>query len=61
MKLVRYGVPGQEKPGILDPAGRIRSLEGIIDDVAKLVDQVGEPVWRQLRQSINGDMPGQSI
>jgi 2,4-diketo-3-deoxy-L-fuconate hydrolase len=34
MKLLRYGVPGQEKPGILDPAGNIRSLEGVIDDVA---------------------------
>jgi len=34
MKLLRYGVPGQEKPGILDPAGKIRSLEGVIDDLA---------------------------
>ncbi len=34
MKLLRFGNPGQEKPGILDDAGRVRSLEGIIDDIA---------------------------
>jgi 2-keto-4-pentenoate hydratase/2-oxohepta-3-ene-1,7-dioic acid hydratase in catechol pathway len=34
MKLVRYGTAGQEQPGILDSEGRIRSLKGIIDDVA---------------------------
>ncbi len=34
MKLVRYGAPGQEKPGIVDAAGRIRSLAGIVDDIA---------------------------
>jgi 2-keto-4-pentenoate hydratase/2-oxohepta-3-ene-1,7-dioic acid hydratase in catechol pathway len=34
MKLLRHGPPGQERPGILDASGRIRSLEGIIDDIA---------------------------
>lgn len=34
MKLLRFGAAGQEKPGILDDAGTIRSLEGVIDDVA---------------------------
>jgi 2-keto-4-pentenoate hydratase/2-oxohepta-3-ene-1,7-dioic acid hydratase in catechol pathway len=34
MKLLRYGPPGQEQPGLLDSAGNIRSLAGIIDDVA---------------------------
>ena len=33
MKLVRHGVPGREQPGILDPAGRIRSLAGIVEDI----------------------------
>lgn len=32
MKLLRYGPAGAEKPGILDPQGRIRSLEGIVAD-----------------------------
>jgi 2-keto-4-pentenoate hydratase/2-oxohepta-3-ene-1,7-dioic acid hydratase in catechol pathway len=34
MKLLRYGSHGQEKPGILDAQGRIRSLEGIVPDIA---------------------------
>lgn len=34
MKLLRYGVPGGEKPGALDGAGEIRDLSGIISDVA---------------------------
>lgn len=33
MKLLRYGPRGQEKPGILDSQGRIRSLEGIVPDI----------------------------
>jgi 2-keto-4-pentenoate hydratase/2-oxohepta-3-ene-1,7-dioic acid hydratase in catechol pathway len=33
VKLVRYGAPAQERPGILDSSGRIRSLAGIIDDI----------------------------
>ena len=28
MKLVRYGELGAEKPGILDPEGKIRDLSG---------------------------------
>ena len=34
MKLVRYGKAGEEKPGILDRAGRIRDLSGEVDDIA---------------------------
>jgi 2-keto-4-pentenoate hydratase/2-oxohepta-3-ene-1,7-dioic acid hydratase in catechol pathway len=34
MKLLRYGSPSQEKPGLLDSDGKIRSLSGVIDDVA---------------------------
>lgn len=34
MKLIRYGAPGQEQPGILDAAGHIRSLKGVVDDIA---------------------------
>ena len=34
MKLLRYGPPGQEQPGILDSVGDIRSLKGIVDDIA---------------------------
>lgn len=33
MKLLRYGPPGREKPGLLDPHGRLRSLEGVLEDL----------------------------
>ena len=32
MKLVRFGERGAEKPGVLDAAGRLRSLEGVVAD-----------------------------
>lgn len=34
MKLVRYGQPGKEKPGLIDSAGKLRDLSGVIDDLA---------------------------
>ncbi len=34
MKLLRYGMPGQEKPGVLDSQGRVRDLSGLVADVA---------------------------
>ncbi|MGA7292431.1 MAG: fumarylacetoacetate hydrolase family protein [Terriglobales bacterium] len=34
MKLLRYGSPGQEKPGVLAEDGEIRDLSEIISDVA---------------------------
>ncbi|WP_213993011.1 fumarylacetoacetate hydrolase family protein [Sodalis sp. dw_96] len=34
MKLLRYGLPGEERPGILDNQGRIRSLDKVIPDVS---------------------------
>lgn len=35
MKLLRYGPIGQERPGLLDPQGRIRDLSAIIPDIAQ--------------------------
>jgi 2-keto-4-pentenoate hydratase/2-oxohepta-3-ene-1,7-dioic acid hydratase in catechol pathway len=34
MKLLRYGPPGQEKPGLLDGDGVIRDLSAVIPDLA---------------------------
>jgi 2-keto-4-pentenoate hydratase/2-oxohepta-3-ene-1,7-dioic acid hydratase in catechol pathway len=34
MKLLRYGPPGHEKPGMLDAAGAIRDLSGVIGDLS---------------------------
>ena len=33
MKLVRYGRPGKEKPGLFDEEGRLRDLSGIVNDI----------------------------
>ena len=33
MKLLRYGPVGQEKPGMLDAAGKLRDLSGLLDDL----------------------------
>ena len=33
MKLLRYGPPGQEKPGLVDKAGQLRDLSAAIADV----------------------------
>jgi 2-keto-4-pentenoate hydratase/2-oxohepta-3-ene-1,7-dioic acid hydratase in catechol pathway len=45
MKLLRYGPPGAEKPGLLDSSGAIRDLSGVIPDIS------GETL---LPQSISG-------
>jgi len=34
MKLLRWGPPGAEKPGILDAKGVIRDLSGVVPDIA---------------------------
>lgn len=33
MRLVRYGRPGKEKPGLIDDEGKLRSLADVIDDI----------------------------
>jgi 2-keto-4-pentenoate hydratase/2-oxohepta-3-ene-1,7-dioic acid hydratase in catechol pathway len=33
MRLVRYGRPGKEKPGLFDEEGRLRDLSGVITDI----------------------------
>lgn len=42
MKLVRYGQPGREKPGLIDAAGKLRDLSGVLPDIgpAQLTDAV---------------------
>jgi len=35
MKLLRYGPPGAEKPGLLDSTGAIRDLSGLIPDISR--------------------------
>ena len=33
MKLVRYGQPGKEKPGLIDGEGRLRDLSNVVADI----------------------------
>jgi hypothetical protein len=33
MKLVRYGVAGEEIPGLIDPDGQLRDLSGLVADI----------------------------
>jgi len=33
MKLLRYGAPGAEKPGLLDASGRVRDLSSVVSDI----------------------------
>ena len=33
MRLVRYGKPGKEKPGLIDAAGKIRDLSEVVADI----------------------------
>ena len=42
MKLVRYGKPGKEKPGLIDAAGQLRDLSAVLPDIgpAQLSDAV---------------------
>ena len=34
MKLLRFGSPGKEKPGLLDDSGTIRDLSGLVEDIS---------------------------
>jgi len=33
MKLVRYGAPGRERPGLIDAQGRLRDLSAVVPDI----------------------------
>jgi len=49
MKLVRYGAPGAEKPGLLDRAGRVRDLSGEVPDIAgATLEPVGMEALRKI-------------
>ncbi len=46
MKLVRYGRPGKEKPGLIDEFGRLRDLSGIVGDIG--AEQLSDKTLRKL-------------
>jgi 2-keto-4-pentenoate hydratase/2-oxohepta-3-ene-1,7-dioic acid hydratase in catechol pathway len=55
MKLVRYGRPGKEKPGLIDEDGKLRDLSGVIDDIGP--EQLSDKALRKLARIPHADLP----
>lgn len=55
MKLVRYGAPGKEKPGLIDAQGRLRSLASVIDDIGP--HQLSDTALRKLARLKTDSLP----
>ena len=48
MKLVRYGNPGKEKPGLIDAYGKLRDLSAVVPDIGP--GQLGDAALARLRK-----------
>ena len=55
MKLLRYGNPGKEKPGLLDADGKIRDLSGVVADIGP--SQLGSVAMAKLRKLNPAKLP----
>ncbi len=55
MKLVRYGNPGKEKPGLIDADGKLRDLSKVIRDVSP--DQLGDKALAKLAKLKTDSLP----
>jgi len=55
MKLVRYGNPGKEKPGLIDAEGKLRDLSGVIGDIGP--EQLGDAALAKLRKLKAANLP----
>lgn len=55
MKLVRYGKPGKEKPGLIDAEGKLRDLSAVIDDID--ASQLGDAALAKLRKLKTAKLP----
>ncbi|HUR89114.1 MAG TPA: fumarylacetoacetate hydrolase family protein [Ramlibacter sp.] len=55
MKLLRYGNPGKEKPGLLDSDGNIRDLSGVVADIGGA--QLGAVAMAKLRKANPSKLP----
>ena len=55
MKLVRYGKPGKEKPGLIDSDGRLRDLSAVVADIGP--DQLSDPALARLRKLKTDTLP----
>ena len=50
MKLVRYGNPGKEKPGLIDADGKLRDLSKVVKDITP--EQLGDVALEKLRKGM---------
>ncbi len=55
MKLVRYGNPGKEKPGLIDADGKLRDLSGVIPDIGPA--QLSDAALAKLRKIKPASLP----
>jgi 2-keto-4-pentenoate hydratase/2-oxohepta-3-ene-1,7-dioic acid hydratase in catechol pathway len=55
MRLVRYGRPGKEKPGLIDEEGRLRDLSGVIADIGP--EQLAPKALRKLAKIAHAGLP----
>ena len=55
MKLVRYGNPGKEKPGLIDADGKLRDLSSVIKDIGP--EQLGDNALSKLRKLKTQTLP----
>ncbi len=55
MKLVRYGNPGKEKPGLIDADGKLRDLSAIVKDIGP--GQLGDAALAKLRKLKTDALP----
>ena len=55
MKLVRYGNPGREKPGLIDADGKLRDLSGVVPDIGPA--QLGATALAKLRKINPAKLP----
>ena len=55
MKLVRYGNPGKEKPGLVDADGKLRDLSAVIKDIGP--EQLSDAALAKLRKLKTDKLP----
>ena len=55
MKLVRYGNPGKEKPGLIDADGKLRDLSAVVKDIGP--EQLGDAAIARLRKQKVDKLP----
>lgn len=55
MKLVRYGKPGREKPGLIDAVGQLRDLSAVLPDIGP--EQLSDAVLGKLLKLKTDTLP----